>query len=58
MMFQMLKRNALTWVINIFMAKNKEGSIECKYCGTKNKKGRAYCWKCGKPLIPIVYQDN
>jgi len=54
----MLKRNVLTWVINIFMAKNKEGSVNCKYCGTKNKKGRAYCWKCGKPLIPIAYQDN
>ena len=54
----MSKRNALTWVINIFMTKNKEGSVKCKYCGTKNKKGRAYCWKCGKPLIPIVYQDD
>ena len=28
-----------------------EPSIECTYCGTQNKKGRKYCWKCGKPLI-------
>ena len=46
------------WVISIFMKNSKAGSIKCAFCGVKNRRGREYCWKCGKPLIPVVYEDN
>ncbi len=32
--------------------------MTCNFCGTTNKSGRTFCWKCGKPLPyePDLYQ--
>jgi D-beta-D-heptose 7-phosphate kinase/D-beta-D-heptose 1-phosphate adenosyltransferase len=52
---QRVYKNTELWN-NILMAKKQQPTKEtspvvCSYCGTKNARGRKYCFKCGKPLL-------